>query len=169
MHRPHWRKLLAGLEYHAKPDMRTILSTAPAAKAQLRIKCGAADVARQKHRRRSSRWAGSIGTIHSAVAWRGMDDLLKRADLAIEDSHRIRSQTKEHLARARVTSARVKGTLQWVRAECARSRQLGSEATDKGSSSRFLPAGTMRDRKAQGAADRTHALTIRSTDPAKRD
>ena len=33
MHGPHWRKLLASLEHLIKPDMCTILSTAPAPKA----------------------------------------------------------------------------------------------------------------------------------------
>jgi hypothetical protein len=100
---------------------------------------GVADVARQKRRGRSS----PVGRIDRndpfCRALKGMDDLLKRADRTIEDSRRIRSKTKEHLARGRLTSARVKGTLQWVRAECARSRRLGLEAADRCSSSKFPP------------------------------
>jgi hypothetical protein len=93
------------------------------------------DVAKQKRINRNDPFCRAL---------EGMDDLLKRADRAIEDSHRIRGQAKEHLMRARSASARVKGALQWVRAEGARSRQLGLEATDRFLLLRanFSPAGT---------------------------
>jgi len=119
---------------------------------------------------RSAESSPVVGNDPLCRALGGMNDLLERADRAIEDSHRIRSQTKEQLARGRSTSARVKGNLQWIRAECARSRELAMETADRRSSSKFPPAtGTMRDRKVQGAPDRTCAPTIRSADPAKGD
>lgn len=104
-----------------------------------RCDVGVADVAKQKHRRQSSPVGRIVRNDPFCRALKGMDDLLKRADRAIEDSRRIRSQTKEHLAQGRLTSARIKGTLQGVRAEGARSRQLGLEVADRRSSSKFPP------------------------------
>ena len=62
-----------------------------------------------------------------------MDDLLKRADKAIEDGHRVRHEARERRMQARMTAAQLRGTLKWVRAEGARSRfrQLGLETADK--------------------------------------
>jgi hypothetical protein len=93
-----------------------------------------------------------------------MDDLLKRADRAIEDSHRARDQARQHLGRARVATAEIRRTLQRARAEGVRSRQLGREATESCGVSRETSA----DRSPcaasdQGAPDRTYAPG--STDP----
>ncbi|KRQ12196.1 hypothetical protein [Bradyrhizobium sp. USDA 3315] len=71
-----------------------------------------------------------------------MDDLLKRADRAIEDSYRVKEEAIEHLIRAQRVAREVRATI--VRAESARSRyrQLGLETAERQGAFQENPAGT---------------------------
>jgi hypothetical protein len=72
---------------------------------------------------------GLIGTIYFRSAYAEMDDLLRRANWAIEDGHRVRGEAVERRMRARLAAAELRGTLTRIRAE--RPRLLGLEMADK--------------------------------------
>ena len=145
---------MARLEHLTTPGLCKNLSTAPAA-----------DVAKRKHRDRGSRQGQFYRNDAFRRALEGMDDLLKRADRAIEDSHRIRGETNKHLTWARVVAARVRRALQQARAEGARSRQLGLETTNWfGALRDNAPHRFTRDRRDQSAPDRASSPAAKSKD-----
>ena len=72
-----------------------------------------------------------------------MDDLLKRADRAIEDSYRVREEAMEHLIRARRVVSQVREAVRHALADGARFRQLGLETADKQTDFQENPAGSL--------------------------
>ena len=83
-----------------------------------------------------------MGTIHLALLYVAMDDLLKRADRAIDESCRVREQAIEHLMRLRRVASQVRETV--ARAHSARSRycQPVLETADRQGFSQGNPAGS---------------------------
>ena len=71
------------------------------------------------------------GTISSAPHYARMDDLIKRADQAIGNGHRIRGEARERLMQTRMTVAQIRGTLQQVRSEGAKASRLELETADR--------------------------------------
>ena len=59
-----------------------------------------------------------------------MDDLLRRADRAIEQSHRITAEAQEQQTRAMAVTAQFRATLQWINTGEPRYRQHGLETAD---------------------------------------
>jgi len=60
-----------------------------------------------------------------------MDDLLRRADLALQNSRLMRHQAHENLVHSRIVTARMKGIVQWTHDEVIMNRQLGLETADR--------------------------------------
>lgn len=58
------------------------------------------------------------------------DPLLERAERAIRENRFIREQCLQNLMQAKVTTARIKRTMQWARAERSMPRQIGLEMAE---------------------------------------
>jgi hypothetical protein len=73
-----------------------------------------------------------------------MGDLLKHADQAIEDGHRVRNEAIRRLLRARIVAAEIRGAILRARADGTRSRRLGLETADRQHVFQENPAGSPR-------------------------
>jgi hypothetical protein len=67
-----------------------------------------------------TRLTGEERCCHSDV-FAAMDDLLKRADLAIHEARRVREETRNDVANARMAAVRVRATVLFARRERERS------------------------------------------------
>ncbi|MBR0792344.1 hypothetical protein JQ631_24935 [Bradyrhizobium manausense] len=84
-----------------------------------------------------------IGTIYFASSYAAMDDLLKRADRAIEEGYRVRDEAIEQLVQVRRVARALRLAVGRARSARSRYRQSRLEMADRQDAFEECPAGTL--------------------------
>ena len=99
-----------------------------------------------------------------------MDDaLLKRADSAIKESHRIRDAARDGVMRAKIVAARISGTRQCMCAETARSRRIQLRMAGEARAQKSPEYYSALSAKDQSGIEQTSGPTDPSDSAATRD